>query len=166
MDAPPSEPKPTPPSPRPLAGYLDGTFGALVDAHAGRLFSIALRLVGDRRDAEEAAQDALVRAYRALEGYEAEQIRALRLRPWLTTIVLNTWRNRARVKRVPTAELVFEPAAEPADRSDGSTRREVGLVGAPGEHCHPLSARRSFCGTSTACRMPRWRRLSAAPKAP
>jgi RNA polymerase sigma factor (sigma-70 family) len=97
-----------------LAADLDGSFEALVEAHAGRLFSIALRLVGDRRDAEEAAQDALVRAYRALEGYPAERIRELRMRPWLTTIVLNACRNRVRVKRVPTTELAFEPAAEPA----------------------------------------------------
>jgi RNA polymerase sigma-70 factor (ECF subfamily) len=96
-----------------LADDLDASFEALVDAHGGRLFSIALRVVGDRRDAEEAAQDALVRAYRALAGYESDRIRELRLRPWLATIVLNVCRNRTRVRRVATAELTFEPAAEP-----------------------------------------------------
>ena len=45
---------------------LDGSFEALVLAHQDRLYSIALRLLGDPRDAEEAAQDAFVRAYRAL----------------------------------------------------------------------------------------------------
>ncbi len=97
-----------------LAVDLDGSFESLVDAHGGRLFSIALRLVGDRSDAEEAAQDALVRAYRALGGYEPARIREIRLRPWLTTIVLNVCRNRTRVKRVSTVELAFEPSAEPA----------------------------------------------------
>ena len=97
-----------------LAVDLDGSFEALVAAHAGRLFSIALRFIGDRSDAEEAAQDALVRAYRALAGYDASRIREIRLRPWLATIVLNVCRNRTRVKRVPTVELAFEPSAEPA----------------------------------------------------
>lgn len=97
-----------------LAVDLDGSFEFLVDAHGGRLFSIALRVIGDRSDAEEAAQDAFVRAYRALEGYDPEQIRELRLRPWLATIVLNVCRNRTRVRRVRTVELAFEPAAEPA----------------------------------------------------
>ena len=39
-------------------------------AHQDRLYTIALRMLGDPRDAEEAAQDALVRAYRALAGYD------------------------------------------------------------------------------------------------
>lgn len=97
-----------------LAADLDAAFEALVRAHVDRLFSIALRILGDRSDAEEAAQDALVRAYRALEGYEAGRIRELRLRAWLTTIVVNVCRNRTRVKRVRTTELGFEPGAEPA----------------------------------------------------
>ena len=51
-----------------LARDLDGSFEALVLAHQDRLYSIALRMLGDAGDAEEAAQDALVRAYRALAG--------------------------------------------------------------------------------------------------
>ena len=78
-----------------LARDLDGSFEALVTAHADRLYSIALRMLGDPRDAEEAAQDALVRAYRALSSYEAGRIRELRLRPWLATIVLNLCRSTA-----------------------------------------------------------------------
>jgi RNA polymerase sigma-70 factor (ECF subfamily) len=97
-----------------LAVDLDGAFEALVHAHAGRLFSIALRMIGDRSDAEEAAQDALVRAYRALDTYKPDRIQEIRLRPWLATIVLNVCRNRTRVRRVRTVELAFEPAAEPA----------------------------------------------------
>ena len=58
-----------------LADDLDGSFEALVLAHQDRLYSIALRMLGDPRDAEEAAQDALVRAYRALAGYDAARIR-------------------------------------------------------------------------------------------
>ncbi len=77
-----------------LTANLDGTFEALVLAHQDRLYSIALRVLGDPADAEEAAQDAFVRAYRALAGYDAARIRELRLRPWLATIVLNLCRSR------------------------------------------------------------------------
>ena len=77
-----------------LADDLDRSFEALVVAHQDRLYSIALRMLGDPRDAEEAAQDAFVRVYRALAGYDRERIQALRLRPWLATIVLNLCRNR------------------------------------------------------------------------
>ena len=78
-----------------LARDLDGTFDALVVAHQDRLYTIALRMLGDSRDAEEAAQDALVRAYRALATYDAPRIREMRVRGWLTTIVLNLCRTRA-----------------------------------------------------------------------
>jgi RNA polymerase sigma-70 factor (ECF subfamily) len=109
-----------------LAADLDGTFEALVEAHAGRLFTIALRVLGDRSDAEEAAQDALVRAYRALGGYDPARIRDLRLRAWLATIVINVCRNRTRVKRVRTVELAFDPGAEPL--TDPVARRDEKAV--------------------------------------
>jgi len=105
-----------------LAHDLDGSFEALVVAHQDRLFTIAFRTGGDRHDAEELVQDCFVRAYRALATYGPERIRELRLRGWLTTILLNAGRNRARVKRVPTTELAFEPGAEPA--VDPLTRRD------------------------------------------
>lgn len=77
-----------------LARDLDGAFEALVLAHQDRCYSIALRMLSDPGAAEEAAQDAFVRAYRALAGYDATRIHELRLRPWLATIVLNLCRTR------------------------------------------------------------------------
>lgn len=88
-----------------LATDLDGTFEQLVLTYQGRLFAFALRLCGDRRDAEEVAQDAFVRAYRALQGYDAGRIRDLALRPWLYRITLNVARNRARGHRPTTVPL-------------------------------------------------------------
>jgi RNA polymerase sigma-70 factor (ECF subfamily) len=84
-----------------LAEDPDGSFEALVLAHQDRVYSIALRMLGDPSDAEEAAQDAFVRAYRALAGYDRARILELRLRPWLATIVLNLCRTR--LARRPTA---------------------------------------------------------------
>jgi RNA polymerase sigma-70 factor, ECF subfamily len=91
-----------------LARDLDGSFETLVLAHQDRLYSIALRFLGNPGDAEEVAQDALVRAYRALAGYEPERIHELRLRPWLATIVLNLCRTRA--GRSAAREAVARPA--------------------------------------------------------
>jgi len=79
-----------------LATDLDGAFEALVRAQGDRVFSIALRLLGDRADAEDVAQDAFVRAYRALGGWAPERIRELRLGAWLATITVNLVRNRTR----------------------------------------------------------------------
>jgi RNA polymerase sigma factor (sigma-70 family) len=79
-----------------LARDVEAAFPGLVEAHQDRLYTIALRLLGDGRDAEEVAQDALVRAFRAMRGYQRERIAALRLRPWLASIVVNLARNRRR----------------------------------------------------------------------
>jgi RNA polymerase sigma-70 factor (ECF subfamily) len=98
-----------------LAEDLDRAFEALVVAHQDRLFTIALRMLGDRGDAEEAAQDAFVRAYRALAGYDPERIRELRLRGWLTTIVLNRCRTVAgrRAARGPRPMSIDAEGARP-----------------------------------------------------
>ena len=105
-----------------LARDLDRTFDALVLAHQDRLYTIALRMLGDPRDAEEAAQDALVRAYRALATYDPPRIRELKVRGWLTTIVLNLCRTRGMrragrgappVSLDGDAAAPFQPSAPP-----------------------------------------------------
>jgi RNA polymerase sigma-70 factor (ECF subfamily) len=113
-----------------LARDLDGTFETLVRAHVDRCHAIALRMTGNPHDAEEIAQDALVRAYRALSGYDPDRIRELRIRPWLATIVLNLCRNRARSRAgtppgVPLAVLVETGREPPAGDAHDPTRRAI-----------------------------------------
>ncbi len=100
-----------------LADDLDRAFDALVVAHQDRLYTIAARMLGDAGDAEEAAQDALVRAYRALASYDGDRIRELRLRPWLTTIVLNRCRSvgARRATRGPRPISIDGDGAHPPD---------------------------------------------------
>jgi RNA polymerase sigma-70 factor (ECF subfamily) len=95
-----------------LARDLEAGFPDLVDQHRDRLYTIALRLLGDRRDAEEVAQDALVRAFRAMQGYGQDRIADLRLRPWLASITVNLARTRRRRAddRQPPSQL--EPMLE------------------------------------------------------
>lgn len=96
-----------------LATDLPSAFEALVVAHQDRLYSLALRYVGSAADAEELTQDAFVRAYHALERYDAPRIRELDVRPWLTTILLNVCRNHlARpARRTAHAAMSIEVAA-------------------------------------------------------
>lgn len=112
-----------------LAKDLDGSFEELVTSYQDRLFSFALRLTGRREDAEEVAQDAFVRAYRALGGYPAERIRAMALRAWLYQITLNVARNRFRGKKLKLVSLDHplpgggEAAWDPPD--DEATRPDT-----------------------------------------
>jgi RNA polymerase sigma-70 factor (ECF subfamily) len=96
-----------------LAKDLDGAFATLVAHHQDLVFGMARRMTKNPQDAEDLAQEAFLRAYRALGSYEKSRIRALRLRGWLAQITLNLGRNRARDTAPATAEL--EAAIEPAD---------------------------------------------------
>jgi len=83
---------------------LDRGFVAMVEAYQPGIYSGALRLLRRSHDAEDVAQETFLRAYRALESYDDERIRAMKLRPWLWTIALNLCRNRwARTR--PTSAL-------------------------------------------------------------
>jgi RNA polymerase sigma-70 factor, ECF subfamily len=109
-----------------LAEDLDGSFEQLVRQFQDRLFAFALRLTGKREDAEEVAQDAFVRAYRALKTYPAERVRAMALKAWLYQVTLNVARNRLRRKGHRTVSLDEsdregrgrEPHDDPAGRPD------------------------------------------------
>lgn len=106
-----------------LARDLDGGFEDLVVAHQDRLYSIALRMLGDPRDAEEAAQDALVRAYRAMAAYPPERVHELRLRPWLATIVLNLCRTRIGRRVAAGRPALSLDAAEPGTLEPATDER-------------------------------------------
>jgi RNA polymerase sigma-70 factor, ECF subfamily len=80
-------------------------FEEIVDEYQRRLYGFALRMTGNREDAEEIVQDAFVRAYRALAKMSPEQRGELRLQPWLYTITLNVTRNRLRSKRPANVAL-------------------------------------------------------------
>jgi RNA polymerase sigma-70 factor, ECF subfamily len=53
-----------------LKGDKDA-FGSLVVRHSPRLFRVAFRITGNRADAEDVVQEAVLRGYRRLEGFEA-----------------------------------------------------------------------------------------------
>jgi RNA polymerase sigma factor (sigma-70 family) len=117
-----------------LARDLDGSFEALVVAYERLVFGLALRVVGNRADAEEVAQDTFERAYHALAGYPAERVAAMALRPWLATIARNLARNRLR--RPPPARpledgdgqplaVAAPAAAEPAQVAERRSDREL-----------------------------------------
>ena len=64
----------------------------LVRAHQGIAFRTAYLLAGNAGDAEEAAQDGFIKAYRALGRFRVGSP----FRPWLLQIVANEARNRRR----------------------------------------------------------------------
>ena len=70
----------------------DRAYGELVNAYQGIAFRTAYLVVGNAAEAEDAAQDGFVKAYRALHRFRSGEP----LRPWLLKIVANEARNRRR----------------------------------------------------------------------
>jgi RNA polymerase sigma-70 factor, ECF subfamily len=101
-------------------------FERIVEEYQRRLYGFALRMTGNREDAEEIVQDAFVRAYRALGKMSAEQRADLRLQPWLYTITLNVTRNRLRSKRPSNVALdaLADPDAILRESNEGPPQPE------------------------------------------
>src|SRR5204862_381303 len=109
-------------------------FEALVLAYQALAFRTALVIAGDATDAEEAAQDAFVKAHRALGRFHADKP----FRPWLLTIVANEARNRRRARRcIRRAELArLATALLPRARCQRDARRR-----SPAPHAQPVTRR-------------------------
>lgn len=127
---PPAVHPPNPPAERPSGNKpvpSIETFDRIVDDYQRRLYGFALRMTGNREDAEEIVQDAFVRAYRALGKMSLEQRTELRLQPWLYTITLNVTRNRLRSKRPTNVALdaLADPDALLRESNEGPPRPET-----------------------------------------
>ncbi|MEV6954044.1 RNA polymerase sigma factor SigM [Streptomyces sp. NPDC051183] len=108
-----------------VAGDPDA-FGELVRRHRDRLWAVALRTLGDREEAADAVQDALVSAYRAAHTFRGESA----VTTWLHRITVNACLDRARkaasrrtapLDDTDRLERLLEPhesAEAPAERED------------------------------------------------
>jgi RNA polymerase sigma factor (sigma-70 family) len=83
-------------------------YGELVHAYQGIAFRTAYLLTGSAADAEDATQDAFVKAFYALGRFRP----GAELRPWLLRIVANEARNRRR-SAGRRANLALRAAADP-----------------------------------------------------
>ncbi|MEH0629110.1 RNA polymerase sigma factor SigM [Streptomyces stelliscabiei] len=112
-----------------LARHVAGdpeAFGELVRRHRDRLWAVALRTLGDREEAADAVQDALVSAYRAAHTFRGQAA----VTTWLHRITVNACLDRARktasrktspVDDTERLEQLLEPhesASAPAERND------------------------------------------------
>lgn len=82
----------------------DGTresFEALLDAYERRVYNLALRLLGNPADAEDAAQETFIQVHRSLRSFRAEA----RLDTWIYRIAVNVCLQRRRKLSFPTSEL-------------------------------------------------------------
>lgn len=98
----------------------DRAFEELVLRHQLPAYRVALRMLGRPQDAEEAAQDALVQAWRALAAFRAESS----FSTWLYRIVTNRCLTMlaARRPQQPLDEIRPDPAGGPDERAEARAR--------------------------------------------
>ena len=98
-------------------------FGRIMDLYASPLMAMALNVLGNREDAEDACQEAFVQAFRHLARYDP----ARSFRTWLFTILfrrcLDVLKRRRRARSLaakagaePTHRLYVEPAESEGKR--------------------------------------------------
>ncbi len=126
-------------------GGSQEAFGHLVRRHQDRAFAVAYRLVRQREDALDIAQEAFVRAYQSLAGFKGEA----KFSTWLHRIVVNLALDHLR--RQPhhdageykdaraleeAAQHVVAPTPNPeqsAEAMDMRGRIQAGLAALPAE---------------------------------
>jgi RNA polymerase sigma-70 factor (ECF subfamily) len=79
-----------------------GAFGEIVRRHRDRLWAVAIRTLGDREEAADAVQDALVSAFRSADRFRGDSA----VTTWLHRIVVNACLDRVRRRQSrPTVSL-------------------------------------------------------------
>lgn len=86
------------------AGDVDA-YEVLVRRHRGRIYRIALRMLGNTHDAEDVAQDVVIQVWTALAGFTGSSS----FTTWLYRIVVNRCLNKTRGRRWTRPVLDDDP---------------------------------------------------------
>lgn len=102
-----------------LRAHVDGdrdAFAVLFHRHRDRLWAVALRTLGDREEAADALQDALLSAHRAAGRFRGDSA----VTTWLHRIVVNACLDRIRRRQAhPTVPLPDGTRTEGGSRTGG-----------------------------------------------
>ena len=92
-------------------------FGTLIQKHQRLVYTLALRMLKNPEEAQEAAQDTFMKVYQSLSGFEGKS----KFTTWMYRVVYNECMGRLRKnKRLLTwVEDVMDNPDEPADFLDG-----------------------------------------------
>ncbi|MET7400711.1 RNA polymerase sigma factor SigM [Dactylosporangium sp. NPDC005572] len=96
-------------------------FGEIVRRHRDRLWAVALRTTGDREEAADALQDALLSALRAANNFRGDSA----VTTWLHRIVVNACLDRIRRRQSRPTVPLPETDVTPAPAADRDTAMDV-----------------------------------------
>jgi RNA polymerase sigma factor (sigma-70 family) len=93
-------------------------YAELVNRYQNYVFTLTLRLIKSREDAEEVAQDVFIKAYRSLADFRGES----KFSTWLYTITNTTSITFLRKKKLEVHSLDNEKVFEMAESKDSGSR--------------------------------------------
>ncbi|MCI0397186.1 MAG: sigma-70 family RNA polymerase sigma factor [Chloroflexi bacterium] len=96
-------------------------FGKLIEAYQTPVFNLAYRMLGNAAEAEQAAQEAFIRAYLRLESYDPSQ----KFSTWMLSIASNYCIDQLRKRRAQFLSLDEPLPPHPALMSERSTGPEA-----------------------------------------
>ena len=96
-------------------------YAELVNRYQAYVFTLTLRMIKSREDAEEVAQDVFIKAYRSLADFRGES----KFSTWLYTIANTTSITFLRKKKLDVHSLDNEKVFEVADSKDSGFRANL-----------------------------------------
>jgi RNA polymerase sigma-70 factor (ECF subfamily) len=100
-------------------------FGELVSRYQTSVFNVCYRLLGERREAEDLAQEAFIRAYQRLDSFDADRP----FGPWMRRVAANVCLNRLQQTTPEVVPLDEErdedPLESPETAREQTERAEV-----------------------------------------
>ena len=96
-------------------------YAELVNRYQAYVFTLVLRMIKSREDAEEVAQDVFIKAYRSLADFRGES----KFSTWLYTIANTTSITFLRKKKLDVHSLDNEKVFEMADSKDSGFRANL-----------------------------------------
>ena len=96
-------------------------YAELVNRYQAYVFTLVLRMIKSREDAEEVAQDVFIKAYRSLADFRGES----KFSTWLYTIANTTSITFLRKKKLDVHSLDNEKVFEVADSKDSGLRANL-----------------------------------------
>ena len=96
-------------------------YAELVNRYQAYVFTLTLRMIKSREDAEEVAQDVFIKAYRSLADFRGES----KFSTWLYTITNTTCITFLRKKKLDVHSLDNEKVFEVADSKDSGFRANL-----------------------------------------
>lgn len=92
-------------------------FEQLISAHENKMYAVALRMCGNREDAQDCLQEAMLRVYRAMSGFKGQSS----FSTWVYRITMNSCLDELRRRKSRTAtslDAMLENGFAPSDEGD------------------------------------------------